>query len=638
MADTPDFVLGFDAERGTIDSVRLYGTELLEPGAPCASELWVNGAPLDLRPYAYEGPAPHDASPRVRGEQYVDHFSGWSLVLSRQLGERKGLAHGTYGLNYLIRREAVQPDTLPCPGPGGPAIEARLHADTFSLGCWNWRFWGEDTRMVFPSLHSNGPTDAFGHAGYEHDTPERVKAFLQNVWRRIYPGVMAIHGGLFYNARDATWLAVTCRRPHVGYILNIADAGRGVGYDFTLHASFDVNDQLRMPELRFHYGRTQEAMMDWLASYIGFFYEEPPAWVFRTAFLPGADWQKEATWTAQADLWERQLDEGLGSGVGYSLVTNRPVRSGTAPIGYEPDPNHGTQDEFRRMCRRLADRGVPLLIWMSHSGLVPGAQDVDDDWFIRGIDGRFCASWGHEDAPAPLVHCNPGHPGYIAYTKEWIRFYIEACGCKGIFLDCLGWAFPPDFRPRPFMRFPGDTNLMAVRFIEEVYACIKDCDPEAILLGEGATLEAPVNVVTLHANPVRAIDGMGPRDFLLHLGRYGTKRFCVHQGPTFFPAQGMGSVAPETDAALSKDLTAWLGRHGSPRALEPLPGDLSVAPDQRLLFVPLRREDDPPAFTLPEPYAGVTAIENTRTGDRFAPTANGAFQHVPAGMYRMESA
>ena len=69
---------------------------------------------------------------------------------------------------------------------------------------------------------------------------------MQNVWRRMYPGSMAIHGGLFYNEQTGHWLAITCRRPHVGYILNIENAGRGVGYDFTLHAPFNIGDSLRM--------------------------------------------------------------------------------------------------------------------------------------------------------------------------------------------------------------------------------------------------------------------------------------------------------------------------------------------------------------------------------------------------------
>ena len=59
------------------------------------------------------------------------------------------------------------------------------------------------------------------------------------------------------------------------------------------------------------------------------------------------------------------------SSTGYSLVTNRPVLSGTTPTGYEPDPLHGTREEFRAMCRRIAGRGVPQLVWMSHAGLMP---------------------------------------------------------------------------------------------------------------------------------------------------------------------------------------------------------------------------------------------------------------------------
>jgi len=57
---------------------------------------------------------------------------------------------------------------------------------------------------------------------------------MQNAWRRTYPGCLVVHGGLFYDVETEEWIAITCRQAHVGYRLNIADAGEGVGYDFLL--------------------------------------------------------------------------------------------------------------------------------------------------------------------------------------------------------------------------------------------------------------------------------------------------------------------------------------------------------------------------------------------------------------------
>jgi hypothetical protein len=634
----PGLEIRCDKATGLVSSVRLYGNEMLDPERPCGPELLLNGLPLKTRLYpgrgGYEAP---ERLARLKGEKFVDHYSGAGLVLVRSMGERYNMKYRCLGVHYLIRRELADADDLPCPGPGGPVVEAPLYVDTFTLLNWNWRFWGEDTRMMFPSCHSTGPADEFGHAGYEHDTPERCKQFMRNVWRRVYPGVMAIHGGVFYNARTGHWLAITCRRPNVGYILNIESAGRGVSYDFTLHSRFDLGNDLQMPEIKIYYGKTREEMMSFIGDYLTFYYQEPPEWAFKTLWGDGLAWNNRPTWTEQADFWEERLASGEITGIGYSLVTNRPVMSGTTPIGYEPDPNHGTLEEFRRMCRRVTDEGVPLLIWMSHSGLLPGARDIDDDWFIRGIDGRSFASWGSVDGGMSV--CNPGHPGYIEYTKRWIRFYIRECGCKGIFFDCLGMPFPPDFAPRSFMRRPGDTNLTVLRFMEEVHACIKECDPEAIMLGEGTTLDAPVDIFSVHSNPIRAIDGLGPRDFFLQVRQHAAKRIVIDQGPRFCPSSGMTrALSDEVPGAGAKNryLARLLAEKGGRSTFIHLPGDLSITESENLLVVPqLEDKSTYPELRLPANWSDVAGIVEETDGTTVKADPGGVFRNVVPGIYRL---
>lgn len=638
MADA--FKISVDEQTGLVSSVALYGEELLDQERPSNAELYINGLPLKTRLHLEGDKGGGKHRGRLKGERFVDHFSGYGLVVNRSMGGRHNLKYNCYGVNYSIRRELADMDDLPSPGPGGPVIEAPLYVDSFGLLNWNWKFWGDDTRMIFASSHTNGPADEFGHIGYEHDSPEQCKKYMQNVWRRIYPGVLVIHGGLFYNAKTENWIAITCRRPHVGYILNLDNAGRGVSYDFTLHAEFDIGDSLRMPEIKIYYGKTHEEMMHWMGEYVTFYYQEPPEWAFKTVWGQGLAWNNQPTWTDQADFWEAELDKGTFSGIGYSLVTNRAVMSGTTPIGYEPDPNHGTIEEFRTMCRRIADRGVPLLIWMSHSGVAAGAQDIGDDWFIRGIDGRKCAAWGNVDSG--MYHVNPGHPGYIEYTKKWIRFYMKECGCKGIFFDCLGWANPADFTPRDFMRYPGDTNLMAVKFMEEVYACIKECDPEGIMLGEGTSLEGPVNIFSIAGNPVRAIDGMGPRDFFLQLNRYSPKRMVVDQGGRMFPASGMTKMAEAQGSdERNKFLTKLLKEKGGRDAFTHVVGDLSIIDDLLIVNEGSEHADFPhpggPGFVrLPEQWRDVTRLVEEFDGTTVERAADGAFHDVKSGIYRMK--
>lgn len=624
-----DFKVTCDEKTGQVHSVQLYGKELLDQTNPCVSELYVNGEPLKLRPHI-DPHDPHRQLKHLKGEKYVDQFAAWGLVVVRRMGGRAYMKHKCFGIETRIRRELCD-QTCPVPGPGGPTVEAPLYVDTFSLANWNWKFWGDDTRMIFPSSHSSGPADEFGHVGYEHDTPENCKKFMQNVWRRIYPGVLVVHGGLYYNVKTEEWMAITCRRPNVGYILNIKDAGRGVGYDFTLHAPWNIGQELNMPEIKIYYGKTRQEMMSWLGDYVTFYYQEPPEWVHRTVWGEGLAWDNEPTWTQQAEYWEKRLDSGEFNGVGYSLVTNRPIHSGTTPLGYEPDPNHGTIEEFKAMCQRVAKR-APLLIWMSHSGVQPGARDMDDDWFIKGIDGRMCASWGSVDGG--MTHCNPGHPGYIEYTKKWIRFYIKECGCKGIFFDCLSWAFPPDFAPRSFQRFPGDTNLLAIKFMEEVYACIKECDPEAIMLGEGTSLEGPVNIFSINTDPKRAIDGWGPRDFFLQLNQYAPKRMVIDQGPRHVPSAGMCCMDKRPGSeARNRYLTKLMKEKGGRDAWTHIPGDLSVMGD--LLVVPAPNKPEPRDIKLPEKFAKTRKLVEETDGTTVARNNKGVFAGVMPGIYRM---
>ena len=624
-----DFEVLCNEKTGGIQSIKLYGDELLDTDNPSPGEFYVNDIPLELRRVPFNGEGlteGNDNDVLQKGERFVNQFSAWSLVLNRLMGGRPYMKYNCFGINYWIRREEAN-ITCPVPGPGGPVVEAPLYADSLSLLNVNWKFWGEDTRMIFPSTHSMGPEDEFGHCGYEHDTPKICKSFLQNVYRRVYPGNMVIHGGLFYNVKTGEWLALTCRRPHISYILNIENAGLGVSYDFKLHTEIKMGELIRMPEIKIYYGKTKDEMNSWLADYVTFYYEEPPEWVFKTAWTQGLAWTNKPTWVEQADEWEKDLDRGLYNGISYSLVTSRPISSGTTPLNYMPDPNHGTIQEFIDMCHRIRDRGVPFTIWMSHTGLAPGYHEIDDDWFIRGADGKLNASWGCKNNG--MMTINPGHPGYIEYTKKWITFYIKECGAKGIFMDCLGWSFPPDYKKRDFMRYPSDTNIMAVKFINEIYAHIKSCDPEAILLGEGTTLDAPINILSVHTNSRKASDGMGPRDFLLSLNKHSKKTIVVDQSPFYTVSSGMCVLPNEKKLDKhNKFMVELLKEKGKKKAFTHMTGDLSIMED--ILILPYI-DCKPLSFTL----SGVSELKEVITGKCIKSDGGGDFCNVEFGIYKI---
>ena len=193
------------------------------------------------------------------------------------------------------------------------------------------------------------------------------------------------------------------------------------------------------------------------------------------------------------------------------------------------------------------------------------------------------------------------------------------------------------------MRYPADSNLMTIRFQTEIYNYIKECDPEAVMLGEGVSLDAPVNVFSIGGNPVRAIDGMGPRDFFLNLNRYAPKRLVIDQGGSNLPAGGMcgiglGEFPPEHHRFLLK----LLEERGGPRAFTHLTGDLSIL--DNLPFFPKQSHTPPnteffPArdcFTLPAPWDDVVRLRGKFNGSVIEKGDDGCFRKVVAGVYEME--
>jgi hypothetical protein len=200
----------------------------------------------------------------------------------------------------------------------------------------------------------------------------------------------------------------------------------------------------------------------------------------------------------------------------------------------------------------------------------------------------------------------------------------------GIYFDCYGFSIPPDFTPRSFMRYPGQTALMTVRFMEEVFRFAKKCNPEALIWGEGVSLEGPVHGFSMNANPCRSIDGMGPRDFLLHLNQFSPKRIALDQGPSLHPASGYSKEEPGKDD-WNKYLTTLLKTKGRRDAFEPLPGDMSLCGD--ILVVP------------PGGKGGVVSLKKLNGVERLVEATSGAVitienantAPIPPGIYRLES-
>jgi len=644
-----------DTETGGVTQLLLFGREMLEPADSSMTEIAVNDLPLKVRSEAAEtrrrlGDAakhlPPDAAPGAPGamfaERFINQYTGFGLEITRHLAASAAVRRITLG--YQVYRGKTQP-TCPVPGPGGPAVEARMYVDTISVPRWRWKMWGDDTRMIHLSLHSSGPDGPYAHIGYNRGPVAEVKSFMGNIWRRQYPGVMAIHGAVYYDQKSANWLALTCRLPQVGYFLDLDNAGLGLSYSFTLHDEFRMDQSLTLPEIVIHYGRTAGEMEQFIRDYTTKLWHAVPEWNGRTTWFGQNLWTPYTSWKQFWQLAEKIVDAGVATGLGpYQMIHNwSRSMGGTTPLGYEPDPVMGPREDFEAGALRMKERGVPLGMWMSHSGLAPG-RDIDEDWFIRGVDGNWTASWGNQRSPG-LVLVNPGHPGYIAYTKKWLKYYIEL-GYRSFFFDCGGWAMPPDFRPRSFMRFPGDTGLMSVRFYEEIVGYAESLDPGVIISGEGFSPDFPIHVFSICHNPVHSPDGLGPRDYLLSLNRLPGKRIVIDQAGRFVPASGVCVLGGDGEwpAGLSLEegfewytrnrmcqaITKFVREHGIYRG-EHLRGDLSIVGDR--LFFPGHYDGKP--VRLPEACGRFAKIVHAVTGQSIARAADGTFTAPGPGMYEM---
>lgn len=640
-----------DADSGGVVSLKLFGQELLADSDGRRSEFAVNGRPLPVRSQASErrrllgnGAGELDAKTlganpnTLYGEGFINQMTGWGLRLTRLIRSSPHLRQ--LHVAYHVHREPCQMTCL-VNGPGDTPIEARLLVDTFTVPCWNWRFWGDDTRMLYLNHHSTGPQGPGGHCGYDRGPVPMVKGMLENVWRRSYPGVLGLNGAVWYSEKTGQWLASSCRRPQVGYHLDLESSGDGLGYSFTLHEEFRPGQSLLLPEIVFRWGDSLAEMEQYLRDYTTTYKDPMPAWNGHATWCGLNLWKAHTSWDEFWGKAERLVDSGVCNAVGpYNMVHHwSRAFGGTSPMGYEPDPMMGRRDAFERGARKLQERGVPLGTWFSHSGLAPG-RDIDEDWFIRGVDGNYAPSWGSHGKPA-LVHINPGHPGYIAYTKTWLKYYVDL-GFRWLFFDCGGWPMPADYTPRDFMRFPGDTGLMSVRFFDEIGAWLHDYCPEAILSLEGAASDLRCHVWSIHSNPVNSPDGLGPRDKLLSWNRLPGQFIAIDQAPPYCPASGRCSL-PEPPAGLgheayfdwlcnsemAKQVCAFVQEHSIYEAVH-LPGDYSVLAGHVFFPAYSRLEK----LVLPEEFA-CRALAHPVTGEIIQPDAEGAFVAPEPGMYRL---
>lgn len=185
-------------------------------------------------------------------------------------------------------------------------------------------------------------------------------------------------------------------------------AGLGRSYSFTLHAEMEPNQSLTLPEIVLHYGRTAAEMEQFIKDYTTQRWQPVPQWNWHTTWTGLGLWEPHRNWREFWDRARRLVDGGACTGIGpYCLVHHwSRAMGGTSPYGYEPDPAMGPRRDFEAGALALKERGVPLGVWMSHSGLMAVRFHEEIAGHLRGdlsiIDDRVFFPAHYDGAPVQL--------------------------------------------------------------------------------------------------------------------------------------------------------------------------------------------------------------------------------------------
>jgi hypothetical protein len=663
------FEIAADEQSGGIASFKLYGEEMLAPGPAPLADLALNGEPLELQvtPHTWNniGGYPNAGDPvnEMHASRFLSHYTGYSLDVTRSLRE---VRPDQVCLTYTVQRTKIR--TLPeCPGPGWGAIEAPLHVETLTMPCLPWKGFGANTHMIAFNTGSAGPRN---HLGYENGPVAHVKAVVNTWFRRQYSAVMGFPGALFYDPKSGRWLAISCRRPNIAYNLNHEAAAQGVAFDFLTMGELKMSQTVQLPLVMFQAGRTREEMDRFLATFMSQYYEEPADWFTRTTWFEMACGAETfVSWKHMHQAALRLTEKGGVSGLFVTLHARNLAFGGTSPNSSGPCEELGPRADFEAMIRDLKARGTRLMIWMSSCGLNPQG-DADPDWFVRGVDGDWLTSWGLPHQPH-IVFINHLHPGYQAYVKRWMEYYLGELGMDSVFFDCSGFAYPCDFAPRSFMRYPSDLMLGNVRFFDFVRETARRIRPDAVVMTEGHGFDAFSNVTSLNNMPAEA-DGLGQRDRVLAFRHQGGKRFCVRSGMEADFGSGYVMIEPGANYHIAPDnsgldlaeyarigadpfnilLTRLMKEHGCRDAVN-LPcgggvsrmGDLLFVPQPRhytmspAALVPVARgavKTDGIRVAIPESGKAPRLLRNLHGGKDVKAEADGTFVCFERGIYRVE--
>lgn len=462
--------------------------------------------------------------------------------------------HIRYRLNRArVDRYEKSPDEPE--SSGQTPLQMPLWLDTVGALCARSDWFGPETRMVQSSLGGAGPRC---HVSHEEGRVGELLPHLWNHHRRTHPGVQTLPGAI-YTHPDGRWLWITCQRPQVGMHWDF-EAERLVAR-FQYHDRLQPAEVVHTPEVSLYWGRGgREEMLSRLnENFIA--YEEPGDWYYHTCWFWLHWWQyRERGYEDMIDQ-VKYLHGELGlTGFGITSHDLRPGCMDCSPTSLRPSPHLGGDAGLRKLGETVRDLGGKMYAWMPFLGLSQPGTDLRPEWVIRGEDGRPYESFaiGAYD----MYHgVNFNHPEVQAYYLDWIRRYIRDYHIEGIFWDCGGCPFPPDFSPpatRPFQRWPAESMVAAYAFMEKVMQTGKACSPDFFMWHETFSQDLPGTGYS---------SSTGSDAFLMELNRHGRKRLVFQTHSTYNLYGGFVRVDPGSDTAFTSPVSLETYR---PMATDPM--------------------------------------------------------------------
>lgn len=527
-------------------------------------------------------------------------------------------------VRYHLDRSQVNRYVDPVPHSAGQRpIQMPLWLDTLGVLCARTDWFGPDTRMLQCAIGGAGPK---AHVGLEDGKVADVVPVLWNMYRRANPGNQMASGAVYYHA-DGRWLWITSQRPSVGMHWDYeTDALKA---QFQYHAQLGPAEIVYTPEVSLYWGRggRPEIMARLNENFIG--YEEPPDWSYHTTWFWLHWWHYRPRGYEDMIEHAKVLNGELGlTGFGLTSHDLRPGSWDCGPSGLRPSPHVGGDAGLRKLGEAVKAMGGHMYAHFSYLGLQQPSLDLRDHWCVRGEDGRPYESF-HIGSYDMYHAVNYNHPEVQAYYLEWVRRYITDYHVDGLFWDCGGAPFPPDFTPaekRPFQRFPSENMVGGIRFMEKVMQLGRACSPDFFMWHECISQDLPG---TGYAS------GTDNEPFLFELNRYGRKRLVYRCHSTYNLYGGFPNISPGSDTQVSGPVTCdtyrtiardpmnrWLvtfiREHGVRQAVGVAPGIAFC--DGHLVVDPWKNNCD---VVIPEHVATPRRLTNVLSGEVLNPMRSG---------------